>query len=116
MKKLALAVFLSVLFAGAPKAQEGVPVARFIDGNELFELCRRAPVTAEFYIVGALDMLEIMAAAGYVEKSICIPDGVIGQQLGGLVCQLLETNPTERHQHASTLVLAAVGAGFPCDQ
>ena len=68
------------------------------------------------YIEGAYDSYAVMVKWGIIEKDfICVPVNVSKGQLVKVVVKYLNDNPAELHLIASSRVIHALSAAFPCE-
>lgn len=117
-------VFTALFLALSPTAAW----CDMFDGNELLDLCGRAPQTLNGYVAGVGDKsVSDKAFAEFwapdreskdnlkrVIQPFCIPDGVQLVQMRDVVCKYLTEFPQRRHLAGSALVQTALGDAFPC--
>jgi hypothetical protein len=107
-KTFVLAISLTLASAVARAGS----VAAFVSGNTLHDLCKTGassnPAACTSYIVGAIDAIN---ADG---THLCLPAGVIAEQMRDVVARWLSDHPERRQEAAAGLVSAAVQSVFPC--
>lgn len=91
-------------------------IADFYNGNELYDRCQRFPDVAGVYAAGVLDGGRTMEYWNRVSATICVPNGVTIGQAGEVMCNYLVRYPEKRHLSASSLVLNAFEAAWPCSR
>ncbi|QKD03497.1 hypothetical protein EB235_20010 [Mesorhizobium loti R88b] len=108
-----------MLVASTISAQAG-----FFTGNELHNLCTSSPGFAQGYVIGVADLTDLNVgvidqATGkpvVPNKFICIPEGVVAQQVTDIACKYLEDHPENRQSPAPILVYQALLAAWRCPQ
>jgi len=93
----------------------------FYSGNHLLALCLKQ--TDDYtsksnclgYIIGVSDTHNTHVNWKYIGSYWCSPDGIIGGQLQAVVVKHLKENPQDLHLSASSLVMTALNAAFPCE-
>lgn len=88
--------------------------AGFVDGNALYERCRRDALFCTGYAVGIADVLAKESYISRQEARICIPAGATSEQVKDIVMQYLSTNPQRRNQPAVWLTTAALLSAWQC--
>jgi len=99
----------------------------FRTGNNLLEICSANPkqtkITVDYmelsechgYIMGVSDTHSTFVEWKYIEPFWCSPDGVTTGQEKAVVVKYLKENPQKLHLTASSLVMTALNATFPCE-
>lgn len=88
--------------------------AAFVDGNELWTMCRHGPdrsLECMSYVRGVVDALDIPSPAG---TPFCIRNGVTVGQLTDVVANFLQATPEARDADGAALVRHALSKTFPC--
>jgi hypothetical protein len=104
--------------------------SELFDGNELFDLCKKAPQILNGYVAGVAD--KSLADTTFAEfwapdrkskdslkkviRPFCIPDGVQLVQMKDVVCKYLTDAPNQRHYAGPVIVQTALAERFPCSQ
>ena len=84
----------------------------FRSGDDILVVCTGKNIPhCTGYLMGIADAMDANPINGY---RACIPQGVIGGQLQGVVVEYLTRNAALRHQAAAGLVAEAYEQGFPC--
>ena len=97
-------LIITALLCTGAQAQ---PSSILFTGQELYTRLTSMPVWAYGYISGVAD-----SQSGV---SICIPANTVTVgQMGDMVKQMLERNPSERHLSADIFVQAALEQRWPC--
>ena len=95
-------------------------VSAYLDGNKLIEDCINPAIedqaTCSGYISGVSDATDIWEGERNFSAGICQPKGVSVGQIKRVVVKYLEAKPERLHSAASSLVINALKAAFPCTE
>ena len=87
----------------------------FVSGNDLYERCTEPPpgsgpqVACNGYILGVADLL-------MMDERVCMPHGVVSQQLLDIVVKYLRDNPAKRQFSGASETTLALTDAFPCNK
>lgn len=128
--KFSILGFFVVVSSTAPSlAQDSTSLS---NGNGLYATCKSEEVNERLRCLAYLDgyikgsqgtTFEYALKVGISNKSeltksgimpFCLPEGVTMGQIRDVVTRSLESNPEQRHEMASWLVMKALQKGFPC--
>jgi hypothetical protein len=117
-RAMLVALALSCLVVGGTAATAGDTAGGFLDGNKLLADCNDPPVS---YGVGFCDgyILGVAGALNQKQGFYCFPGGSGGVKAGqveDLVKLYLRDHPENRHDVASSLIIAALKEKFPCGE
>jgi hypothetical protein len=100
---------------------ETIPIAAFLNGNDLFHVCSDGRDVVrqicEAYVEGVADTVmgvTALKANGLERPSTCLPKGIPPEQVKDVVMQYLTAHPATRHQAAASEAWSALQAAFPC--
>ena len=91
--------------------------ASAFDGNKLSELCTLRSADAQGICIGyATAIGDAMSDRSSIVHGMkaCIPNGATNSQLGAIMNQYIQQNPSVLHYEASYIVAAAYSKAFPC--
>jgi len=89
------------------------PPATFMNGNELYDLCRQGSPQCGAYILGVVDAVSgFSASMGH--PFYCIPTAARGDRVRDVAVRELMAHPEQRHLAAAAIILGAVAQAFPC--
>jgi hypothetical protein len=118
MRKVAALSALLALAAFPAAATDGTA---FMDGTGLYDKCRTqgGRLVLHGYMAGVFDTHSLITAVRELNSVnspslLCVPKGVVLEQLTDIACKYLSEHPEERHYPGAGLALVAVQKAFPC--
>lgn len=117
-------IWLSLLAATVVAGSSTDAVPGFIEGGVLAALCRPAPEAVApdtrgalclGYIVGVADQILLDAAAAAPSlRAICLPPGVVPEDLRADILAVFERHPETQTAAAASVVSQALAQRYPC--
>jgi hypothetical protein len=106
-------------------AAQGAAATSFYGGNRLMAECEKTGQgeslanatrysTCVSYLAGVVDTTDAWHESGRLQGRLCLPKGVSMEQLRQVFLQWMRQNPAEWHYSASSSVMGAFSAAWPC--
>ncbi len=115
-----LLIFLFICFASSLAVAQSAENIR--DGNHLLRRCQasiavtdRGSWEDEHEAFDAGFCHGLIEGVLYASSSVCLPDGVTGDQTVRVVIKFLQDHPETLNKDETTLVKAAFTKAFPCE-
>jgi hypothetical protein len=115
LKTSVVAVF-TLLASGVAYAQDYPDGQYFMTGNKLLGVCtdERTANICTGYVIGVMDAMHRIQAAGIMVKADCPPMKLESKQIKDIVVEFLIAHPERRHVDAYSLASTAITEAFPC--
>ena len=98
----------------------------FVDGQRIHDLCKHSSATALGYTLGVIDtnldikiIAQVSRARGdpvgipeMLAEETCLPQNIVGETLGDIVCKYVSDNPGKRQAQGSSIVWTAITAAY----
>jgi hypothetical protein len=109
-----VAALLALVTMAAFPAAAADPV-EFMNGTGLYHRCQTqgGRLFLNGYMEGFVDTHGFVTTLNS-SKHLCVPNGVVAEQLIDIACKYLSEHPEERHYPGAALALIAVIKAFPC--
>ena len=87
----------------------------FLNGEDLYRLCKDGPERAHIYVTGVVDgFLTGREGNPALQGFLCLPAQVKTGEILDIVCKHLDSNPAERHMQAAYLVTMSLDQKWRC--